>query len=85
MALIDKTDPLWPRVSAAFNAVQGPAPAGLSADDFAQNAIMSFIKSVVRNYEGGLALQPAPAAVTTAATKVETDFAVQIVQPVKGA
>ena len=72
--LIDKTDPLWPRVSAAFNAIQGPAPVGMTADDFAVAGIMGFIKSVVRNYESTVALQPAPAAVTAAAVKVDADF-----------
>lgn len=78
MALIDKTDPLWPRVSAAFNAITGPAPKDMATDDFAQNRIMEFIKSVVRNYESNFALQPAKATVEAAVTKVEADFDSQI-------
>lgn len=83
MALIDTTDPLWPRVAAAFNAIQGPATEGLSVDQFAQNRIMEFIKSVVRNYESQEALKPAPAAVQAAATKVDDDFDAAFVKPVK--
>jgi len=82
--LIDKTDALWPRVSAAFNAVQGPAPAGMLADDFAVNRLMQFIISVVTNYEGGVALAPAPATVQAAVTKVATDFSAQIPPIPKG-
>lgn len=78
MALIDKTDPLWPRVSAAFNVIQGPAPTGMLPDDFAVARIMNFIVSVVKNYEAGAVLQPAPVTVQAAQAKVATDFAAQI-------
>lgn len=76
--LIDTTDPLWPRVSAAFAAIQGPVPDGVKPDDFAQNAIMGFIKSVVQNYETKVALQPPKAVVQAAQAKIETDFAAQV-------
>lgn len=76
--LIDMTDPLWPRVSAAFNAIQGPAPDGVKPDDFAQNAVMGFIKSVVRTYEAQAILQPPQAVVEAAEAKVEADFAAQV-------
>lgn len=83
--LIDMTDPLWPRVSAAF-AAQGPIPPGLTADQHAQNSIMAFIKGVVQNYESTVALLPPPAVIAAAAAKVQTDFDSQVVRPgvVKG-
>jgi hypothetical protein len=72
--LIDTTDPLWPRISAAFCSVQGPVPDGVKPDDFAIAAIFGHIKSVVRVYEADVALKPDPAIVEAAAVKVDTDF-----------
>jgi hypothetical protein len=80
--LINTADPLWPRVSAAFNSVQGPTPTGLTVDQFAQNCILNFVMSVVKNYEGGIALAPAPAVIQAAQGKVVTDFGSQVIAPV---
>ena len=80
--LINTEDPLWPRVSAAFNNVQGPKPTGLTADQFAQNCVMNFVMSVVRNHEADLVLRPAPAVVQAAQARVATDFASQVIKPV---
>jgi hypothetical protein len=80
--LIDTSDPLWPRVATAFVGVTGPVPEGLTEDQFAQNRIMEFIKSVVRNYESREALKPSTVVVEAAVTKVEADFHAQFTKPV---
>jgi hypothetical protein len=84
MALINTADPLWPRVSAAFNAVQGPPPPGVTADDFAYARIMQFIKQVVRNNEAAVQLQPSAVTVQAAVTKIDADFAAQVPVSVQG-
>jgi hypothetical protein len=80
--LIDKTDALWPLVSAAFQAVQGPVPAGLTGDQFAQNCILIFIQNVV-SQSAAQGLQPTTAAVQTAQATAIEPIAAQMTSPAK--
>ena len=80
--LIDKTDALWPLVSAAFQAVQGPVPGGLTGDQFAQNCILTFIQNVV-SQSASQGLQPAPTAVQTAQATAIAPIVAQMTTPTK--
>lgn len=81
MGLINKADPMWPRVVEAFAAIAAPVPAGLTDDEHAENRIVEFMRSVVRNYESTEKLKPPPEAVAAAASKVEEDFASYVKKP----
>jgi hypothetical protein len=72
--LIDTSDPLWPRISAAFSGLN-PVHPYLTDDQYTQSCIMQYIVSVVKQFEGQAAIQQVQ-------DKVDVDFAAIVPKPV---